>query len=241
MSDDQGQNRPDQETKSAAPEYADRVYRSMPSVVSGALMIALVLWLGIDAIVQGSSHAALEAAAAMLLLVPLLVAYTIWPCVRANATRMVVRNPLRTITVPWTDVDSLRAALSVEVRSGEKKFQIWALPVSLRQRKRESRRAMRSAADDSLQRPRRGRGFSTAQFPAGGPGLRSRAGSAGGSAYGTATPNLAWADQVVAELNELRESAASQPSAGGPVFAWTWWIIAPVVVGAVALVVLLAS
>jgi hypothetical protein len=244
MSDNQGQNRPDQATKSGSPEYADRVYRSMPSVISGALMIALVLWLGIDSIVQGSSRAALEAAAAMLLLVPLLVGYTIWPSVRANATRMVVRNPLRTITVPWTDVDSLRAALSVEVRAGEKKFQIWALPVSLRQRKRENRRAMRSAADDSLQRPRRGRGFSAASaasaFPAGGPGLRSRM-SRTDSAYGTATPNLAWADQVVSELNELRERAEAQPSAGGAVVVWTWWLIAPIVVGAVGLVVLFAS
>ena len=278
MSDNQGQNRPDQETDSptsedatAAPsqvsqpepqpqsapqpeakpepqsgtQYADRVYRSVPSLISGVLLIALVLWLGLDALIQGSGRSPWLALAGMVLFVPLLAAYTLWPCVRSNSERLVVRNPLRTITLPWTEVESVVAALSVEVRTADRKFQIWAVPVSLRQRKRENRRMMRATADQSLQTPRRGRRYSAdaagSAYPVGGPGLRSR-GDSKGAAYGSTDPTRAWADQVVAELNELREKADhEQPSGSGTTVVWTWWLIAPIVVGAVALITLIAS
>jgi hypothetical protein len=214
-------------------------------VVSGALLLALLLWLCLDALFQGSGRTPWEAAAGIVLFVPLISAYTIWPCVRSNAERMIVRNPLRTVTLPWTEVESVTAALSVEVRTAEQKFQVWALPVSLRQRKRDSRRAMRAVGDDSLQTPRRGRRYSTSRtgsdFPVGGPGLRSR-GNVPSASYGAADPSRAWADQAVSELNELREKAdRTRPSATGTTVVWTWWLIAPIVVGAVALVTLLVA
>ncbi|QMU79214.1 PH domain-containing protein [Streptacidiphilus sp. PB12-B1b] len=222
---------------SSAPAYGDLVFRSTPSVLAGGLIIVLVLWLAIDAIVDGRHRAPLEGVAAILFLVPLIGAYTIWPCVRANADRLVVRNPLRTITVAWTDVESLQSALSVELRTGGRKYQVWAIPVSLRQRKRGNRRAMRQLGDSTPQTSsRRGRFGGGQDHPVGGPGLRSR-GLSGGP---TADPTRAWADGVVDQLNEIRE-LAGEPTNGAAQVRWTWWIIAPAVVGGIALVTLLAG
>ena len=230
---------PDAAGDSAVPVFADRVFRSIPSVAAGALILFLVLWLAIDAIVTGSHRAPLEGAAAILFLVPAIGAYTIWPCVRANAVRLVVRNPLRTITVPWTDVESLQAALSVELRTGGSKYQVWAIPVSLRQRKRGNRRAMKQLGDSSPLTSRRGRLAAGADYPAGGPGLRSRGSGFGG--FGSSDPTRSWADNVVDQLNEMREQAGKPTSNGAAVVRWTWWIIAPALVGGLGLVVLLAT
>ncbi|MBC3843938.1 PH domain-containing protein [Streptacidiphilus sp. 4-A2] len=183
-----------------------------------------------------------QGVAAILLLVPLVGAFTVWPCVRVNASRLVVRNPFRTITVPWVEVESLQAGLSVELRTGGSKYQVWALPVSLRQRKRGSRRAMRQMGDQSPGMGmfgRRGRVSAGNDYPAGGPGLRSR--GAGGAGFGQSDPNLSWADNVVTQLNEMREQAGQPVSTGAAVVRWTWWIIAPAVVGAVGMIVLLSS
>ena len=253
MSDPQQQNRPDQEPPieeeaapatpaapdAAAPAYADQVFRSVPGAAAGAVILLLVLWLCIDAMVVGRGRAPLEGAAVIVLLVPLIGAFTVWPCVRANASRLIVRNPFRTITVPWVEVESLQAGLSVELRSGGQKYQVWALPVSLRQRKRGNRRAMRELADPGSQGSRRGRLGPGRDYPAaGGPGLRSRGAAAAAPVSGD--PNRAWADNVVSQLNEMRERAGA-PVAGAAVVRWSWWVIAPAVVGAVALVLLLAT
>jgi Bacterial PH domain len=245
MSDSQQQNRPGQDAASqgsgTAPGYADQVFRSYPGVVTGGLILLLVLWLSIDAMVVGGGRAPLEAGAVILLLVPLVAAFTVWPCVRANAERLVVRNPFRTITVPWTGVESLQALLSVELRSGGQKYQVWALPVSLRQRKRGNRNAMRQLADPQGRGSRRGRFGARTDFPPpGSPGLRSR-GVATAGPVPVGDPARAWADGVVDQLNEMREQAGPPVAGSVAQVRWTWWIIAPAVVGLVALVVLLAS
>lgn len=223
----------------SAPVYADQVFRSYPAVVAGLVILLLVGWLCIDAMVEGSGRAPLEGLFTLLLLVPLVGGFTLWPCVRANAERLVVRNPFRTITVPWGSVESLEAALSVELRSGGRKFQVWALPVSMRQRKRGNRNAMRQLADPEGRGSRRGRFGASTDFPApGGPGLRKGGAAAGPGGSGDKT--RAWADGVVDKLNEMREQAG-QPAGAAAAVRWTWWIIAPAVVGLVGLVVMLAS
>ena len=235
----QGSATPGAAGSGSAPVYADQVFRSYPAVVAGLVILLLVGWLCIDAMVEGSGRAPLEGLFTLLLLVPLVGGFTLWPCVRANAERLVVRNPFRTITVPWGSVESLEAALSVELRSGGQKYQVWALPVSMRQRKRNNRNAMRQLADPTRSDSRRGRFGAKTDFPAGGPGLRSRAAAPGQAVSGD--PNRAWADGVVDKLNEMREQAGPPVEGGAAAVRWTWWIIAPAVVGLIGLVVLLAS
>lgn len=206
------------------PKYADRVYRSMAGVSGGILLLVLALWLGGDAIFRGHGRTPWLSLAGLLLAVPVIVAFTVRPAVYANADRIRIRNPLRTITLPWSGVDRMRAAYSSELFSGDRKFQLWAIPVSLRARKRASRQASRAAAagDDPFgsRRPR--------------PGLRP-----GGQSH---DPTRAWSDQALDELRELSDEhpVAEDGSRPEPEIRWCYELIAPAVAGAVVLVVLLA-
>ncbi|TDU06234.1 PH (Pleckstrin Homology) domain-containing protein [Streptomyces sp. 846.5] len=259
MSDSQGPDVPGQETpgqdaKAAptptpgptpGPVYADRSYRSRSGAAAGVLLLALTLWLCVDALVKGHGQTPWFALATLFLAVPLVTAFTLWPVVRANEDRLVVRNPFRTVTAPWKQVESLQAALSVELRADGKKYQVWAVPVSLRQRKRANRRSMISQGDASVISSRRGQ---DSRFAPGGPGLRSALSrSSAAASYGsadTSAPGVAWADRVVQELLELRSRAVEEDRAGavGAVaVAWTWWVVAPALAGAVALIALLAA
>ncbi|MER7508730.1 PH domain-containing protein [Streptomyces lavendulae] len=202
------------------PVYADRVYRSPMAVVTGVLLLALIAWLCGDAVVRGEGGARWVGLAIALFAVPLTVAFTLRPAVFANDDRMRVRNPFRVIVLPWAAVDAVRAGYSAEVLAEGSKYQLWSVPVSLRERKKASRKFSRR---DAL----------------GGKGLGQDGDAAAAAAAG---PERAAADQVVDELRELAERGAGRPGAQGSVSVkWAYEIIAPAVVGAVALIVLLAT
>ncbi|MFI5666909.1 PH domain-containing protein [Streptomyces sp. NPDC051704] len=203
------------------PAYEDRVYRSPMAVVTGVLLLALIAWLCGDAIVRGSGNAPWFAAAIALLAVPLIVAFTIRPAVFANDDRLRVRNPFRLIELPWGAVDAVRAGYSAEVLAGGSKYQLWSVPVSLRERKKASRQQTKQ----ELSR----RGGAT------GKGVQGSSGPAA-----SAEPQRAQADQVVNELRELAERGASRAGAqGGVRVRWSYEVLAPAALGAVFLVVLL--
>lgn len=206
------------------PVYEDRVYRSTMSTVSGVLMLALVAWLCGDTVVRGSGNAPWIALAVALCVVPLIVAFTIRPAVFANADRMRVRNPFRIIELPWGAVDLVRARYSAEVLAEGAKYQLWSVPVSLRERKRANR-----GKGSRL-------GGLTGQLK-GGPA----AGRPGQSVPQDGEVLRASADRVVDELRDLHERGASRADAqGGVKVSWSYEIIAPTVVGALILIVLLA-
>lgn len=81
----------------------------------------------------------------MILALPLIVAFTVRPAVYANDDRLRIRNPFRVIVLPWGQAASLRSGYSNEVvtESGDR-FQLWAVPVSLRARKRAARKDARA-------------------------------------------------------------------------------------------------
>lgn len=204
------------------PVYDDRVYRSSLSVVSGVLLLALIAWLCGDAVVRGSGNGPWIALAVALCAVPLIVAFTIRPAVFANDDRMRVRNPFRVIELPWAAVDTVRAGYSTEVLAEGSKYQLWSVPVSLRERKKANR----------SQLSRRG-GLT-------GRGLNASERQSGGTAV-PAEPQRAQADRVVEELRELAERGASRAGAqGGVRVRWSYEIIVPAVAGALLLIVLLA-
>ncbi|MEU5048129.1 PH domain-containing protein [Streptomyces sp. NPDC021096] len=124
-------------------EYAERCYRSPAGIGGGVLLLALAAWLGGDAIVSGEGDTPWLALAGLLCAVPLIIAFTLRPAVWAGEERLLVRNPFRTITLPWASVEAVRAGYSSEVLAGGAKYQLWALPVSLRQRKRAARASAR--------------------------------------------------------------------------------------------------
>ncbi|MGW1374958.1 PH domain-containing protein [Streptomyces sp. NPDC002446] len=196
-------------------QYAARSYRSPAALVGGGLLLLLGLWLGGDALLRGDAHTRLTALFALLLGVPLVAAFTLRPLVRADEDRLTVRNPFRTITLPWGAVEALRASFSTEVATTSGgKYQLWAIPVSLRQRKKANRQAMRGAGAAG---PRFGPNADAGPVP------------------------RAMADQALDELREVKERAAGRESAQGePVVRWAYAVIASAVAGAVGLAVMVA-
>ncbi|MDC7337240.1 PH domain-containing protein [Streptomyces lydicus] len=205
-----------QEPATPTPQrYAERTYRSPAALVGGILLLLLGLWLAGDALLRGDTHTRLTAVCALLLGVPLVIAYTLRPLVRAGDDRLTVRNPFRTITLPWGAVEGLRASFSTEVFTTTGKCQLWAIPVSLRQRKKAGRQAMRGADAPAPLRPERRR------RPA---------------------PRAA-ADQALDELRDLKERAdrrADAQNTAEPVVRWAYEVIAPAVLGAIGLAVMIA-
>lgn len=204
-------------SKRDKPVYKDRVYRSPAGLVGGVLLLGLFGWLGGDAVVSGEGRTPWLALASLLVGVPVVVAFSVRPAVFANDDRLRVRNPLRVIELPWASVVSLRSGYSNEViDSGGVKYQLWAIPVSLRARKKAARHQAREAQ-------------------------RAAKGDGGGRTSVDARPVRAETDQVMADLRELCEARAKAAgSQGEPSVRWAWEIVGPAVAGAVLLVILIA-
>ncbi|CAL9541920.1 hypothetical protein SUDANB96_04275 [Streptomyces sp. enrichment culture] len=204
----------------------DRIYRSPMALVGGVLLLALAGWLGIDALIRGEGRTPWIALAALLTFVPPVVAFTLRPAVFAGEDRLRVRNPLRAVTLPWGEVASLRSGYTNEVvaNSGTK-FQLWAVPVSLKGRKRAARRQQRRDA----------------QAAAAKEGKRVRGSMFGPAADLDEGPLRDEGDKIMDELRAIWESREKAATAQGEVTVrWAYEIIAPTVAGAVLLTVLSA-
>ncbi|WP_338686047.1 PH domain-containing protein [Streptomyces acidiscabies] len=214
---------PAHEPQPSGPAYPDRVYRSPAGIVGGVLLLGIGGWLGIDAVVVGHGRTPWLALAALLLAVPLVAAFTIRPAVYANEERLRIRNPFRVIVLPWSEVAVVRSNYTNEaVSNAGDKFQLWAIPVSLRGRKKATRRAARGSA---------GGGMSLF-----GAGMRTTDVDTG--------DDLASGDRSMADLRSLHEGyRPGTESADAPTevsVRWAWEVLGPVVAGAVVLVILLA-
>ncbi|MFF3733806.1 PH domain-containing protein [Streptomyces sp. NPDC002476] len=213
-------------TPPAEPTYADRTFRSSAGIVGGVLLLLFICWLGADALVRGHGRTPWLALAGLLTVVPLVVAFSVRPAVLANDRRIRIRNPFRTITLPWTEVADVRAGYSSELFTEDgTKYQMWSVPVSLRQRKSAARQQTRDAATDP-----RGR-------------------TSGVADVRDSKSRMAPADRTMADLREMAERAKAVASASGASEAseapgsvrWAYEVIAPAVAGVVLFVVLLAT
>ncbi|MEU3525299.1 PH domain-containing protein [Streptomyces sp. NPDC038707] len=213
----------------------DRIYRSPLGLAGGVLLLLVVLWLGFDALFKGHGRTPWLALAGLILVVPLILAFTLRPAVFANEERLRVRNPFRVITLPWGEIAGLRSGYTNEVlaKSGTK-YQLWAVPVSLRARKRAARRQQRAAADAARGVPPGGR---RGGLGAGGMGL------GGFGALGPeAGPSRADTDQVMDDLRELLEQRGeAEPAQGEITVRWAYEVAAPAAAGAILLAILLAT
>jgi hypothetical protein len=220
----------------SASEYKDRAYRSSGGIASGVLLLAVVAWLGFDALFTGHGRTPWLALAGMILAVPLVVAFTLRPAVFANDERLRIRNPFRVIALPWGQVAALRSGYSNEVvATSGTKYQLWAVPVSLRARKRAARQEARAAAAGDR---------ATGRADSYGPGLVRGLGGQGrapgaGAAYDG--PTRAATDQIMDDLRELHERRESAETSQGEVTVrWAYEVVGPALAGAVVLAILLA-
>ncbi|MFF4402483.1 PH domain-containing protein [Streptomyces sp. NPDC001480] len=221
---------PQSPLRAPQPASTDFVFRSPAGIATGAVLLTVVLGLGLSAVVSAKGGVPWKALSWLLLLIPLLIAFTLRPAVFANDHRLRIRNPIRTITLPWGAVSRLRAGHSNEVfdQTGTK-YQLWAIPVSARGVKRASRERVRMV--ESSLNPggpvldRRG------LFDAGRPDrpnaeaerLRPRA------------------DRAMESLRALQEAGAmTKEGQGQPQVRWAYEILGPAAAGLVLLVVLLA-
>ncbi|MFG2886032.1 PH domain-containing protein [Streptomyces sp. NPDC048297] len=229
-----------------APTAKDRIYRSPMALVGGVLLLALVAWLGIDGLIRGHGRTPWLALAGMILIFPLVTAFTLRPAVFANEDRLRVRNPFRVIVLPWGEIETLRSGFSNEaVVSSGAKYQLWAVPVSLRARKKATRRQAQAAADAARaargEKPRGGGFGGFGGFGSGG-GFGGGGGFDGGAGAGaSAGPVRAETDKIMDDLRKDLERRHTEESAQGEVTArWAYEVIAPAVAGAVLLAILIA-
>ncbi|MET7690241.1 PH domain-containing protein [Streptomyces sp. NPDC005483] len=218
----------------APPESRDHIYRSPMALIGGSLLLVIVGWLGIDAVVSGAGRTPWLALAALILAAPLVIAFTLRPAVFANNDRLRIRNPFRVIVVPWGEVEMLRSGYSNElfVKSGSK-YQLWAIPVSLRGRKKAARQSARQAAAAS---GGRGSGRGLGLFGGG-----MRADGFGGSAPVPEGPTRAETDKIIDDLREMLEARGKAKTSQGEVSVrWAYEIVGPAVAGAVLLAILVA-
>jgi hypothetical protein len=216
-------------SESDAPVYADRCYRSPGALAGGVLMLLLGFWLGGDALTAGTDRTRLLAVAGLVFAIPLVIAYTLRPAVYASAQRMLVRNPFRTITIPWGTVESVQSGYSSEVIADGTKYQLWSIPVSLRARNRAARQTERAERGESRTS---GLGRPTGMFGMGG--------APGGA--DDVSAKRAPSDQAIDELRRLVIDNGESPAAQGEVTVrWAYAIAVPALVGAVALAVLMAT
>ncbi|MET8075192.1 PH domain-containing protein [Streptomyces sp. NPDC005303] len=218
----------------APPESRDRTYRSPMALVGGCLLLVIIGWLGIDAVVSGTGRTPWLALAVLILVVPLVIAFTLRPAVFANEDRLRIRNPFRVIVVPWGEVEMFRSGYSNElfVKPGGK-YQLWAIPVSLRGRKKAARQTARQAARPS---DARGSGRGLGLFGGG-----MQVDGFGGRTPVTEGPTRAETDKIMDELREMQEARGQAKASQGEVSVrWAYEIVGPAVAGAVLLTILAA-
>ncbi|MGM1076007.1 PH domain-containing protein [Streptomyces sp. H28] len=228
---------PSQPSGTDAPEGGDEVHRSHAGIAGGVLLLAVCAWFGIDAAVRGEGRTPWLALASLLVAVPLVVAFTVRPAVYVNDDRLRIRNPFRLIVLPWGTVASLRSGYSNEVfDAAGTKYQLWALPVSLRARKKAARREMRATGERAEGVDVRRAG----QAPSVGDAFRRGGRSSAASA--SDGPVRGRTDSVMDDLRALHERRQGAATAqGGTVVRWAYEILAPAAAGAVLLAVLLAT
>ncbi|MET8573910.1 PH domain-containing protein [Streptomyces sp. NPDC005012] len=203
----------------------DTVYRSPTALVGGSLTLFIVGGLAVDALLNGSGRAVLTAVGVLLLVVPLVVAFSFRPAVYANDERLRVRNPFRVITLPWGQVAGLRSGLSHEVVAEDgRRYELWALPVSLRDRRKSLRATAASERDADARGP----------MP-----KWTGAAAPGGNAGGAVVSTRRGTDRIVEELRERRDRQAEVSTAQGEVTVRrAYEVFVPAVAGAVLLLVL---
>ena len=220
---------------SRQPTEKPTVYRGPGAVLGGAVVFLFCIGGGLDLLIEEGT-VDMPGAAVMFLVAALAFAYGIYPAVFSGEDALVVRNPLRTITIPWGVVTRLAAQLSFIAFTTTQRYTVWAVPVSIRDRRKAERTRLRDISRQTRQGDRQPPRFATSlSFGA----SRSRPGMEG-------IEKLSYADQAVSEMSARREAWCDRegidPEADPtgteiPEISWNPATIAPIAVCAAFVIV----
>src|SRR4029453_15506875 len=124
----------DNDWVSQTEEFSRVVYRPMVSVVSGVVVLVLAAFLLFDTIRRGSGADAGRLGAGRVLGSLIVYVASIRPAVVAEPRRLVVKNPLRDIAVPWASIRDLQLLYQLDVFAAEETYPAGAVPVTARSR-----------------------------------------------------------------------------------------------------------
>jgi hypothetical protein len=216
-------------------------YRTVGSLGTGALLVvfgAIFLF----AFSLGSETHPVGAMIGLLMVVAGAVG-GIYPAAFSHADRLSIRNPFRRIDISWPRVETISARLSTVVETvaeegKTRKFTIWAIPVSMHERRKNDRvvaKKVRSARAESAKQAA---------------GSGDIAGSAmGGAGYGRPrtlrddpVATMAFADQAVVEMRDRRRMCTTSMEKAAPTtVTWTWYTLAPFGLSVVLVVAAIAG
>jgi hypothetical protein len=195
-------------------EHPPLVYRSASHLVLGGLALLLELWFLVTSVGNLDHHGERVSVAALLLAGVLVFATTMRPAVIADEERILIRNPFRSISVPWSQVSQFTVRYSLDVEADGRSYSCWALP-------RPGRRdAARSGRQTQRAEPK---GFAA---PPPGSSLTEQA-----------------VEELTLRMNQLRATAAASTGSGGGDgdvrISWSRPMLAALAVAVMALVLAL--
>jgi hypothetical protein len=241
-------------TTPAPPREKPTTYRTVGSLVTGLLLIVFGL-IGFLAFGFGAGRHPLGAAIAFLLAVAGFVG-GLYPAAYSYRERFVIRNPFRLITVPWPRMAEATARLSMvvttreaaddaetEALTGEKKktpkFTVWAVPVSMHDRRKADRNTAKQAREVRNAAMRAARGSNPDAMMHGGIGAPSPS-AAARRGENERIESMAFADQAIVEMRDRQRACDTAFDASEPVTVqWTWYTLGAA--GVAVLLVLLAA
>jgi hypothetical protein len=236
---------PQDGTTPAPPAEKPTAYRTAGSLVTGILLVVFGL-IGFSAFAFGAGRHPMGAAVALLLAVGGFVG-GLYPAAYSYNERYVIRNPFRLIVVPWPRIEDVTARLSLVVtakaEAGQEKgrgFTVWAVPVSMHDRRKLDKGAAKKARSERSMAMRAARGAGNMDAVMhGGIGAPSPS-AAARRGQNEMMESLAFADQAVIEMRDRMRACDTTVEASGPVtVTWTWYTLGAVAVS-VLLVVLAA-
>lgn len=167
------------------------------------------------------SRASAYAGSILLLISGIVWVVSLRPRLRADSDRVLLRNPLRDVDIPWGAVTAVEARDTVRVITDEKRYHSWVGHVPNRRRATYTRANVRARAA-VLESDTRGRGFST-EDPQG---------------SGSATPRTT-TDYMVERLNDMWQRFRRPSQDAGHTEArvrWSWTAVGALAVPLVLVV-----
>ena len=114
--------------KTTGDAVGDDVYRSKLSVVTaGALILAAGIFL-LDTLLRGTPDLWLIAGSALLAVCVAAWEFIYKPCLRLRQEDLVLRGPVREITVPYAAVRDVQVRAVVTVTTDDRSYSAWAGP-----------------------------------------------------------------------------------------------------------------